>query len=143
MEEWRPGNEVVLTGGRTNLRHSSNPRFGAIQARFAESYCGFHPWAEADMARYSSHHAGAGLLYNFELPLRMRFTIGTGPGIYRHEGNDPNLGCAVEFASWVELSGFIMRRRVTFAHLSNAQLSSRNPGTEAVGMSVRWFSFSW
>lgn len=142
-EEGRPVNEVVLVGGRTNLRHSSDQGFGAIQARFAESYYGFHPWVEADIARFGSHHAGAGLLYNFDLPDRKRFTIGTGPGIYRHEGNDPNLGCAIEFATWVELSGIIMQRRVglTFAHLSNAHLSSRNPGTEAVGLSVKWFTW--
>jgi len=81
-----------------------------------------------------------GLLHTFDLPRKLQLTVGTGPGWYRHEHNDPDLGYAIEFASWVEISAEIMHQRVglSLTHLSNAHLGHRNPGTEALGLNIHF-----
>ncbi|MGA3006353.1 MAG: acyloxyacyl hydrolase [Opitutaceae bacterium] len=139
----RNPNEFIFTTGDYNLRHSADRGFGALQIRFAKNYCGFHPYAQGGWASIGSKYAGAGLLYNFTLPYKLRLTAGSGPGWYQHEGNDINLGYGLEFDSWVELSAEIFHRRVgvTFSHLSNAHLANHNPGTEVVGISSHLLSW--
>jgi hypothetical protein len=130
-------NELVFTAGDYNLRHNADRGFGALQIQFAENYHGFHPYVQGGRASIGSTYAGSGVLYNFNLPYKLRLTVGSGPGWYQHASNDVNLGYGLEFDSWVELSGEIFHRRVgmTFSHISNAHLASHNPGTEALAVS--------
>ena len=133
-----PPNEIVLIGGVDNLRHVDKQAFGTIRAQYAYSFHGVRPFIQIGLAHAGSLYAGGGLFYNFHLTRETWFTVASGPGVFRHKGNDPDLGYAVEFASWVELSTIIKHRRVglTFGHLSNAHLGSRNPGTETLGITL-------
>jgi hypothetical protein len=141
--ETKAESELVLVGGVADLRKSDKLPFGVVQLRLKENYRGVHPYANVGWGGGGNGYAGAGLLYNFEMPRRLRLTLGTGPGYYRHAGNHSNLGYAVEFYSWVELSALVMDRRIglSFGHLSNASLGSRNPGTEDVSLSISVISW--
>jgi hypothetical protein len=143
LTESPPQNDLVLLGGLDNLRHFDKQAFGAVQERFAASYYDFQPLVHAGIAHGGSVYGGVGVFYELKLARHVWLTVDTGPGLYRHRGNDPRLGCAVEFASWVELSTRVMGRRVgiSLGHLSNAHLSPHNPGTETLGITVhglRW-----
>lgn len=131
-------NDLILLSGAESLRHGNTHAFVVAHLRFAYNYYGFHPYVQAGLARQGSGYVGVGIAYDFLLPSRFVLSVGTGPGYYRHEGDDPNLGYAIEFSSWAELSTVILNRRIgiTVAHISNAHLGSRNPGTEAVGIAV-------
>ncbi len=137
-EQPTQGNDIVLIGGVDNLRHVDKQAFGTINVRFANSYFGLQPFVQAGLAHGGSLYGGGGVLHSFQLARHVWLTIGTGPGLFRHKGNDPDLGCAVEFASWVEVSTIAMGRHIglTFGHLSNAHLGSRNPGTEMIGLTL-------
>jgi hypothetical protein len=139
-ESSEPARELVLLGGMNNIRHHNEQPFGAMQLRFAHSYYGLQPYFNAGVAGHGSHYAGLGACHSFDLPRTFKLTIGTGPGWYRHEANDPDLGYAIEFSSWAELSMEIAGRRigVSIAHLSNAHLGNTNPGTEAIGVNIHW-----
>lgn len=141
--ETKSESELLLIGGVADLRKSNKLPFGVVQLRFAQNYLGTHPYVNVGWARGGSGYAGAGLLYNFDMPRRLRLTLGAGPGYYRHAGNDPDLGYAVEFYSWVEISTVVADRRIglSFGHLSNAHLGSHNPGTEDVSLSISVFSW--
>ncbi|MDO8539426.1 MAG: hypothetical protein Q7S40_03230 [Opitutaceae bacterium] len=52
------------------------------------------------------------MFYECKLAPRTWLTFGTGPGLYRHKGNDPDLGSAVEFASWIEVTTIVFNRRI-------------------------------
>lgn len=133
-----PPNELVLVGGVDNLRHVDKQAFGTVRAQYAYNFYGVHPFAQIGLAHAGSIYGGGGLMYDFHLSRATWLTVATGPGLYRHKGNDPDLGYGLEFASWVELSTMVMQRRVgiTFGHLSNAHLGSRNPGTETLGITL-------
>jgi hypothetical protein len=135
-----PPNEIVLVGGVDNLRHVDKQAFGTVRAQYADNFHGVRPFAQVGLAHAGSVYGGAGLLFDFPLSRRAWLTVGSGPGVYRHKGNDPDLGYAVEFASWIEVSTIVLQRRVglTFGHLSNAHLGSRNPGTETLGLTVHF-----
>lgn len=137
-EYTRPTNQLILLGGGGDLRQSEKTSFGALQARFAAEYFWVRPYATVGWASDGSYYSGAGLYHDFNLPHQLRLTIGSGPGYYRHKGRTTNLGYALEFNSWVELSGLVLGRRVglNFGHLSNAHLGDVNPGTETVGISI-------
>ena len=141
LDPAQPKNELLLLGGVADIRRSETLPFGAVEARFAENWYGIHPYAQFGAESGGSAFGGGGLLYNFSLPDKwrdIRLTLGTGPGIYHHNGAAINLGYAVEFLSWVELSTNIMGRRVgvSLSHISNAHLSRHNPGLDGINMSV-------
>ena len=136
-------NQLILLGGGGDLRQSDKSSFGALQIRFATDYRGVRPYATAGWASDGSYYSGAGLYYQFALPHELQITIGSGPGFYRHRGRTTNLGYALEFNSWIELSGMLLGRRVglSYGHISNAHLGRVNPGTETLGFSVSVLSW--
>lgn len=136
----KPADELVLIGGMNNIRHHDDQPFGAVQLRSARDVCGLHPYLNAGVAGHGSHYAGVGMSHTFDLPRTIKISVGTGPGWYRHEANDPDLGYAIEFSSWIEFSAEVMGRRIglSVAHLSNAHLGRSNPGTEAIGLNIHW-----
>jgi hypothetical protein len=82
---------------------------------------------------------GAGLGYRVGLG-RWDVTTSLVPGWYR-PGRGWDLGHPVEFRSQVELGyRLAARSRIAlgFSHLSNAGLSSSNPGQESVTLSFEW-----
>ncbi len=135
-----PPSEIVLIGGVDNLRQVDKQAFGTVRAQYGFNFHGVRPFAQVGLAHAGSLYGGAGLMYDFHLTRTTWFTIASGPGAFRHKGNDPDLGYGLEFASWVELSTILIQRRVgiTFGHLSNAHLGSRNPGTETLGITLHF-----
>ena len=136
-------NVLAAIAGINDLRHHEHHEYGGIQARFAESWHGFHPFVQGALSGHGSDYAGGGIFYAWNLPHSFKLTLASGPGWYRHDNADPQLGSAVEFASWIELSREIGGRTVglNFAHVSNAHIGRINPGTEGVGLAVelwRW-----
>jgi hypothetical protein len=136
-------NDLLLIAGMADLREGEKLSFGVVQARFAPDYHGIRPYSNLGWASGGSTYVGAGLFHNFELPRHLRLTLGTGPGYYRHRGNVSNLGYAIEFYSWIELSAVVLDKRIglSVGHLSNAHLGSRNPGTEDVSLSASVLSW--
>ena len=136
-------NVLAAIVGINNLRHHEHQEYGGIQARFAVSWHGIHPFVQGAFSGRGSDYAGGGIFYAWDLPHSFKLTIASGPGWYRHDNADPQLGSAVEFASWLELSREVGGRRVglNFAHVSNAHIGRINPGTEGVGLAAelwRW-----
>jgi len=78
------------------------------------------------------------LLHSVHLSRTLQVTIGSGPGWYRRDSMDPDLGSAIEFASWIELSVAVGPRRIgiDFSRVSNAHLGRINPGSEGIGLSM-------
>jgi hypothetical protein len=137
----QPKNELVLLGGVADIRRSNTLPFGAIQARFAPNWYGIHPYAQFAYESGGSIIGAGGILYNLLLPGKfndLRLTLGTGPGLYHHEGGSTNLGNAIEFYSWAELSMPILAHRVgvSIGHISNAHIGHHNPGLDGVNASV-------
>jgi hypothetical protein len=137
----QPKNELDLLGGIADIRRPNTLAFGAIEARFAGNWYGLHPYAQVGFESGGSAYGSGGILYNLLLPGRLhdvRLTLGTGPGLYLHNGASTDLGNTVEFYSWVELSTTIFSRRVgvSISHLSNAHLSDHNPGIDGINVSV-------
>jgi hypothetical protein len=131
-------NDLVLIGGYGDLRQRKRVPTGAVDVRFAKDYFGLHPYVDLAVGNRGSRYAGLGLLYDFEMPCRLRLTVGSGPGYYRHNRGSTYLGYAVEFHSWLEVSRVVLGRRIglSVGHISNAHLASCNPGSENVSLSV-------
>jgi hypothetical protein len=124
-----------ITVGANEIRHSNSQAFVSFRIRSTLQYHGITPYGHCAVAGHGSHYAGVGLLY--EIPVHgFWITFGTGPGLYRHRQNDPDLGYGLEFGSWLEVSRKVFGKRlgVSITHVSNAHLGSTNPGTEAVGL---------
>lgn len=137
----QPTNELDALAGVADFRRSNNLPFGSLELRFAENWEGLHPYALVGAEGGGSLIGAGGLLYNIQLPDKLRdvrFTLGTGPGIYHHDGSSTDLGDSVEFYSWAELSTKVYGRRigVSLSHISNAHLSRHNPGIDGVNVTA-------
>ena len=90
----------------------------------------------SDEGRY---YAGLGVFKELDISERWVVGVGTGAGTY-HEGNsEKDLGYDVEFYSRITLAYRLAKAgqiRAELGHLSNADLSSVNPGTEL--FSINW-----
>ncbi|MDT7951972.1 MAG: acyloxyacyl hydrolase [Acetobacteraceae bacterium] len=100
---------------------------------FVEPLLQIKPWAGLEVTTRGSLWGGAGIL--LDVPVGPFVVIPSfGVGGYER-GSGKNLGSALEFRSQIEV-GYVFRdqSRVTaaFSHLSNAGITRRNPGTEAV-----------
>jgi len=138
-----PDTELVAVGGINDLRHHEHHEYAGIQVRFGSNWRGIHPYGQAVVSGHGSDYAGAGLLYTFSLPRSRGLTIGSGPNWFRHDALDPNLGSAIEFSSWIELSVPVGGRvlGIDFSHVSNAHLGRINPGSEGIGLSLRMWTW--
>ncbi len=98
------------------------------------------PDIELLRTRYGSHAVFAGLRRTTPLTRgeRLSLTVGLAPGLYLHGGDgDTDLGFPLQFrtAAGLEFEAFDGTViGVRGAHISNASLSSVNPGTELVGL---------
>ena len=111
------------TAGQVNIEYRSNwndwvvKPFGGVMAT-------------TDTALYGY----AGFLFDFKLSDRVVVTPNIAVGLYT-DGDGKDLGSAIEFRSGVELAyRFDSRARLGVAvhHISNASISSDNPGTETL-----------
>lgn len=87
-----------------------------------------------------SLYAYGGWRYDWDVGSPWRVTPSLSAGLYE-QGDGFDLGNAIEFRSSVELSrsiGETTRLGLTFFHLSNAGLSSRNPGTNGLTLNISW-----
>lgn len=97
------------------------------------------PWVGIEATSDQAVYVGAGLLTDIYLGNRFVLTPQAGFGYY-HNGDGPDLGYELEFRTGVEFGyRFDNRSRlaVGFSHISNADLGSRNPGTE-----ILYFNYS-
>jgi lipid A 3-O-deacylase len=82
----------------------------------------------------------AGLGRDFPLHARWNAHVNLAAGAY-FAGGGKDLGSSLEFRTAVELSYRLtqdLRLGITWAHLSNSDLGSMNPGLETLTLSVGW-----
>lgn len=125
--------DLVPYAGLINLDDGADGLFG-MEYRHDAVYGGLRPVAGAYIDSDSALYGYGGAVW--ELPLGERFYLSPGlaVGLYS-DGDDHDLGGAIEFRSSVELAYQLddrMRVGVGIQHLSNAGLYDHNPGTEAV-----------
>ena len=92
----------------------------------------FRPWIGLEATSDGAVYGVGGFLADIPLGSRLRLTPSLGVGAY-HNGDGKDLGHAVQFRSQIELAYRFedgQRLAVAFSHISNASLSSQNPGTE-------------
>lgn len=98
---------------------------------------GVRPWIGLSVTNQRSLWAGFGIERDFAIASRFLLTPSFGAGYYAKGLSDLDLSHPIEFrtalaASYLFDTGH--RLGVSFAHLSNAGLSSDNPGTEILGL---------
>ncbi len=95
------------------------------------------PWAGAEITSDTSVWGGVGLLADFNMTYNIILTPSFGAGLYTKGGSNLDLGHTLEFRSQLEL-GYKLdtgnRLGAAFSHISNAGLSSKNPGTEVLNI---------
>jgi len=126
---------VVISGGVAGIVDHDKTIFGMVELQPALRLGPFGTWI-ALQASDQDYYMGAGLLLNWYVTERIFITPSFGAGLYtEHDGTD--LGYPVEFRSGLECGyDFKEAGRVSlgFWHLSNAGLSTDNPGTELVAL---------
>jgi len=92
----------------------------------------FRPWLGVEVTSDGAVYGLGGFLADIPLGPRLRLTPSLGAGAY-YNGDGKDLGHAVQFRSQIELGYRFQdgqRLALAFSHISNASLSSQNPGTE-------------
>ena len=90
------------------------------------------PWIGVEVTSDIAAYGVGGFLADIFIGRRVVFTLSIGVGVYA-DGDGKDLGNVIEFRSQLELGyRFDDRSRLALAvsHISNASLSSQNPGTE-------------
>jgi lipid A 3-O-deacylase len=123
---------IVLGGGYFDGGRHSGGLF-QLEYRFARYYCNvLRPQIIAIVPQLKSVFLGAGL--GFEIKIDKFLVIPSfSPGLY-FKGKGKDLGFPVEFRSSIEASyeWNQIRFGIQFYHISNASLSDKNPGANAL-----------
>jgi len=93
------------------------------------------PWVGLEVTSDETVWGGGGLLFDYPIGNRWYLVPSLGVGLYDRGRSALRLGHVIEFRSQLELAyQFDNLSRVAFAisHLSNASLSSDNPGVEVL-----------
>lgn len=94
------------------------------------------PWAGVEASSDGAFYGVGGVLADIRLSSNTYLTPGIGAGLYA-DGGGKDLGHDVIFRTQLEL-GYefdnASRASIAVSHLSNASLSSKNPGTEVLGL---------
>ncbi len=120
----------------------SNPHYktGLLQLEykgpdfFGKKILKIRPFAALIGTFQGSIWVGAGVNFDINFGRPIVLTLGIGPGLF-YQGHGKNLGYPLEIRSSIELAyRFISQKRLglQFYHLSNASMSRRNPGVEAL-----------
>lgn len=113
----------------------SEYRFGKSLASFMEPYAKLKPWMGLEVTSDGGVWGGGGIL--IDVPLGpFVFTPSFGPGLYS-AGAGKHLGSPIEFRTMVEV-GYQFENNSRFSlgysHLSNAGISTTNPGSNIVSL---------
>lgn len=118
-------------------------RSGLSLLPFTERVLAVRPWAGLEGTSRGSFWGGGGIL--LDIPV-WRFSLVPQAGVGGYaQGNGKDLGSALEFRTGVELAyrfGDGSRVGAMFTHISNAGITRRNPGTEAVTVNFQ-LPLSW
>ena len=94
------------------------------------------PWVGFEVTSDGVLYGAGGILLDVSLGRRLVLTPSFGVGLYA-DGGGKDLGNTIEFRTQIEL-GYRLdegaRLGVAFGHISNANLSDVNPGTEVVAI---------
>ncbi|MEE8276668.1 MAG: acyloxyacyl hydrolase [Alphaproteobacteria bacterium] len=94
------------------------------------------PWVGFEVTSDGALYGAGGILLDVSLGRRLVLTPSFGVGLYG-DGGGKDLGHTIEFRTQIEL-GYRLdegaRLGVAFGHISNANLSDVNPGTEVVAI---------
>ena len=110
-------------------------RFGKSLLEFIEPYAKLKPWVGAEATSDGSLYGVGGIL--IDVPLGpFVFTPSFGAGLYA-QGDGKDLGSVLEFRSQLEVGyEFENQSRFTvgYSHISNADISETNPGTNILSV---------
>lgn len=141
---------LVIGGGVTDVIHDK-PAAGDLRLEYRSGisllslasldvpYFTINPWFGGEVTTRGALWGGGG--FQIDIPLSHGFylTPNVGVGLFER-GTGKRLGSFIEFRSQAELSfqfDDLSRVSATFGHTSNAGLTSRNPGTEAITFSYQ------
>jgi hypothetical protein len=125
---------VTFGAGATNVPRGEEATATRISYRHGSVLWRLRPIVGFDAATDKSFYGYAGFGVDLNLGPKFRFFPSLAGGYYA-QGDGRDLGHSVEFRSGGELAyAFNNRSRigVSYHHLSNANISSVNPGTETV-----------
>lgn len=110
-------------------------RFGTSLIPAIEPYAKLKPWVGAEATSDGAVYGVGGIL--FDVPLGpILFTPSFGAGLYSN-GAGKNLGSPLEFRTMIEL-GYEFdnqsRFSVAYSHISNANISQTNPGSNILSV---------
>jgi lipid A 3-O-deacylase len=127
----------LLSVGGGYFFAGKNHSGGLFQAEYKSgmNFWGFvRPEAVLITPELRSVFLGAGVAFEFHVSDNFIFSPSFVPGLY-YRGKGKNLGYPVEFRSSLELS-YVFRNEARlgtqFYHISNASISHRNPGANAL-----------
>jgi len=127
---------LSLQGGvwDSGIFGNSNRRAGAFGAeyRWGAHWWVVHPFAGINATSRGGVYGYGGFLFDVSVIDRLWFTPSLAVGGHRR-GGGKDIGSVIEFRSALELSyefGNKSRLGVRFEHISNAGISSTNPGVE-------------
>lgn len=137
------GDIVLAVGQFSALRDSaSSSLMGNLEYRWADQYYGLRPTVGAMANAGGAAYAYAGI--NWDLPINairpFIITPGVKVGGYS-QGSSKDLGYGVEFHDSIEITyQFTNGQRLgaSLAHMSNASLGNKNPGTETIQAVYSW-----
>lgn len=131
-----PSSLLIVGGGWLDAGSNHSGGLGQVEYRWKGlRWCKYlRPQLSLLLPGFNSFYVGAGMGVELYLSERLVFTPFFSPGLY-YQGNGRNLGYPLEFRSGLELcfkykNG--MRIGGQFYHLSNASLSNKNPGMNAL-----------
>lgn len=138
VEEKRVTPLFVISGGYLDSRKFSG---SLIQAEYKYGeylWKNFRPQFNLLFTQYCSGFVGLGVGWEYYLTRQLVVIPSFSPGIYwRGKGKD--LGCPLEFRSALEIS-YEMKNKIRIgiqiSHVSNAHLSNRNPGFNALTLNL-------
>jgi len=129
--------------GDIGVFESGDHLLASLEWRTRSAWLGpFAPWIEVAGTEQGSGFAGAGVALDVSLGAHWHVVPSFGPVDYWH-GDGEILGEALEFRSRIEFDYRFTdgeRLGVSFAHISNANLAHRNPGTQTAELRY-WHPF--
>ena len=125
---------LSLAVGSFNVQRENRTAQFQIEYKTALSLFMARPMIGAFMTSKAAAYIYAGIGWDLHFSRYLVINLSFAPGVY-FQGNDKNLGYPLEFRTAFEAAyKFENKARLglQFYHLSNASLSSRNPGEESL-----------
>ncbi len=132
-KENRPTSFLLIGVGGANATHYSDGVF-QLEYQYPQFWKHLKPQLTFLFSKRYSKYMGIGVGWEFYLTKQIILTPSFSPGIY-WKGNGRDLGYPIEFRSALEIVYEMknqMRIGIQIFHLSNAHLSHKNPGLNAL-----------